>query len=450
MYNDTIVAISTALGKSAISIVRLSGPEAIEIANKVFKGPDLSKVSSHTIHYGKIIDGDEIIDEVLVSVFRAPKTFTREDVVEINCHGGMFVTNKILELLLLKGARLAEAGEFTKRAFLNGRIDLTQAEAVMDIIEAQTTNSLKMANYGLTGQVKKMITNFRQKLLNTIARIEVNIDYPEYEDEYQITNDYIVPVIKELLHEINVILKRAEVSKIMKEGISTAIIGKPNVGKSSLLNALLREERAIVTDIAGTTRDFVEGSINLGGLVLNLIDTAGIRKTEDIVEQIGVKKTHEIIEQAQLLILVFDYSSTLTEEDLEILRSTEGKKRIIVINKRDLKQKIDLSLFKEYLLVSSFNDEDIEILEKKIKEVCNIVEANELDYTYIGNARQIAKLKQAYQYLLDAQESIKQERPIDIIGLDLTNAWNTLGEIIGEVGTDQLINELFSQFCLGK
>ncbi|HQA19185.1 MAG TPA: tRNA uridine-5-carboxymethylaminomethyl(34) synthesis GTPase MnmE, partial [Bacilli bacterium] len=382
MYNDTIVAISTALGKSAISIVRLSGPEAIEIANKVFKGPDLSKVSSHTIHYGKIIDGNEIIDEVLVSVFRAPKTFTREDVVEINCHGGMFVTNKILELLLLKGARLAEAGEFTKRAFLNGRIDLTQAEAVMDIIEAQTTNSLKMANYGLTGQVKKMIINFRQKLLNTIARIEVNIDYPEYEDEYQITNDYIVPVIKELLHEINVILKRAEVSKIMKEGISTAIIGKPNVGKSSLLNALLREERAIVTDIAGTTRDFVEGSINLGGLVLNLIDTAGIRKTEDIVEQIGVKKTHEIIEQAQLLILVFDYSSTLTEEDLEILRSTEGKKRIIVINKRDLKQKIDLSLFKEYLLVSSFNDEDIEILEKKIKEVCNIVEANELDYTY--------------------------------------------------------------------
>ena len=295
MYNDTIVAISTALGKSAISIVRLSGPEALDIANKVFKGPDLTKVQSHTIHYGKIVDQAEVIDEVLVSVFRAPRTFTREDLVEINCHGGMFVTNKILELLLLKGARLAEAGEFTKRAFLNGRIDLTQAEAVMDIIDAQTTNSLKMANHGLLGHIKKMIKEFRQKLLTTIAQIEVNIDYPEYEDEIQVTHEYVVPVIEELISEINVILKRAEVSKIMKDGISTAIIGKPNVGKSSILNSLLREERAIVTNIAGTTRDFVEGSINLGGLILNLIDTAGIRKTDDIVEQIGVQKPTKLL-----------------------------------------------------------------------------------------------------------------------------------------------------------
>lgn len=450
MYNDTIVAISTALGKSAISIVRLSGPEALDIANKVFKGPDLTKVQSHTIHYGKIVDQTEVIDEVLVSVFRAPRTFTREDLVEINCHGGMFVTNKILELLLLKGARLAEAGEFTKRAFLNGRIDLTQAEAVMDIIDAQTTNSLKMANHGLLGHIKKMIKEFRQKLLTTIAQIEVNIDYPEYEDEIQVTHEYVVPVIEELISEINVILKRAEVSKIMKDGISTAIIGKPNVGKSSILNSLLREERAIVTNIAGTTRDFVEGSINLGGLILNLIDTAGIRKTDDIVEQIGVQKTHQIIDQAQLLILVFDYGSSLTKEDLEILQMTKDKKRIIVVNKRDLEQQIDLSAFDEYLLVSSFDDNDIEMLEKKIKEICNVIEANELDFTYIGNARQIAKLKQAYQYLLDAKESVNQKLPIDIIGLDLTNAWNSLGEIIGETGQDQLIDELFSQFCLGK
>lgn len=450
LFDDTIVAISTALGKGAISIVRLSGSEAINIVNKVFQGKDLRKINSHTIHYGKIFDNDEVIDEVLVSVFKSPKTFTREDIVEINCHGGMFVTNRILELMLLNGARMAEAGEFTKRAFLNGRIDLTQAEAVMDIIEAKTHNSLKMANFGLTGQVKNMISIFRQKLLTSIAHIEVNIDYPEYEDEIEITNEYITPVIRELLDEIDIILKRSEVSKIMREGISTAIIGKPNVGKSSLLNSLLREERAIVTDIAGTTRDIVEGSINLGGVVLNLIDTAGIRQTEDIVEQIGVKKSHQAIEEAQLLILVFDYSSELTEEDLEVLKLTKDKMRIIVINKKDLQQNIDLSQFDEYILISSFDEDDIEMIEKKIKNLCNIVEANELDSTYIGNARQIAKIKAARKHLLDAQESVNEQQPIDIVGLDLTNAWNVLGEVIGEVSSDQLVNELFSKFCLGK
>lgn len=450
MFDDTIVAISTALGKGAISIVRLSGNEAINIVNKVFKGNDLNKVDSHTIHYGKIVDDGEVLDEVLVSVFKSPKTFTREDIVEINCHGGMFVTNKILELMLLKGARMAEAGEFTKRAFLNGRIDLTQAEAVMDIIEAKTKNSLKMANFGLTGQVKKMITTFRQKLLTSIAHIEVNIDYPEYEDEIEITNEYITPVINELLQEIDLILKRSEVSRIMKDGISTAIIGKPNVGKSSLLNSLLREERAIVTNIAGTTRDIVEGSINLGGVVLNLIDTAGIRQTDDIVEQIGVKKSHQAIEEAQLLILVFDYNTKLTSEDIDILKLTKDKMRIIVINKKDLQQKIDLSYFEDYILISSFDEADIEKVEKKIKNLCNIVEANELDSTYIGNARQIAKIKTARKYLLDARQSVNEQRPIDIVGLDLTNAWNVLGEVIGEISSDQLINELFSKFCLGK
>lgn len=447
---DTIVAISTALGSGALSIVRLSGREALEIASEVFKGKNLLKVKSHTVHYGHIVDDGDVIDEVLVSVFLAPKTFTRENIVEISCHGGIFVTNKILELLLRKGARMADPGEFTKRAFLNGRIDLTQAESVIDVIEAKTNSSLKMANLGLRGDVRKLIEDFRSQILYCIAKIEVNIDYPEYEDEEQITNEILKPVIVDLREKINVILDKSQTSLILKEGISTAIIGKPNVGKSSLLNSLLREEKAIVTDIAGTTRDIVEGTINVGGIILKLIDTAGIRETIDKVEKIGVEKTKKVINDAELIILVFDYNSHLSDVDIQLLEMTKEKERIIVINKNDLDQKINLSYFNDYLLISTFNEQDIERLETKIKEVCQVSDVTNIDYTYIGNARQIAKLTQVKESLDDALRGVESNQPVDMINIDLTLAWKHLGEIIGEVSSDDLINELFSKFCLGK
>ena len=448
---DTIAAISTAFGKGALSIVRMSGSEAIEIANKVFRGKNLKKVKSHTVHYGHIInENKEIIDEVLVTVFKAPKTFTREDVVEISCHGGIFVTNKILELLLSSGARLAEPGEFTKRAFMNGRIDLTQAEAVSDLIEARTQSSLKMANMGLRGDIRKLIESFRSDILTCIARIEVNIDYPEYEDEEEITTGLLIPIITKLLKSIDEIIEKSETSQIIKEGIDTAIIGKPNVGKSSLLNSLLRQNKAIVTNIAGTTRDVVEGVVNVGGVILNLIDTAGIRETKDVVERIGVEKTKEVLKDAQLVILVFDYSSELEPQDLELLESTKDKTRIIVINKSDLNKKIDLSVFDDYILISTFNHEDIEKVENKIKEITNISDITEIDSTYIGNARHIAKLKEAKRHLESALSSAKVGEVIDMINIDLTLAWQALGEIIGENNPEALLDELFSKFCLGK
>lgn len=447
---DTIAAISTAFGKGALSIVRMSGSESIEIANKVFKGKNLNKVKSHTVHYGHIVDNGEVIDEVLLTVFRAPKTFTREDVVEISCHGGIFVTNKILELLLSNGARIAEAGEFTKRAFMNGRIDLTQAEAVSDLIEAKTKSSLKMANIGLRGDIRKLIEGFRSEILTCIASIEVNIDYPEYEDEEEITANIIIPVISDLLDKINEIISKSETSQIIKEGIKTAIIGKPNVGKSSLLNSLLREDKAIVTNIAGTTRDIVEGMVNVGGVILNLIDTAGIRETTDVVEKIGVKKTKDVIEQAELIILVFDYGNDLDSKDLELLELTKNKARIVVVNKQDLDKKIDLEKLEDYILISTFSEKDIEKLERKIMDVSNISNITDLDYTYMGNARQIAKLKEARNYLNNALASAKINEVIDMINLDLTLAWKAMGEIIGDNNPDALLDELFSKFCLGK
>lgn len=448
--NDTIVAISTALGEGAISIIRLSGEDAITIANEVFRGINLTKVNSHTIHYGHIVDNGQVIDEVLVSVFKAPKTFTKENVVEINCHGGIFVTNKILELLIVKGARLAEPGEFTKRAFLNGRIDLTQAEAVMDVIESQTNSSLKMANMGLLGETRKIIEDFQNRLLTCISHIEVNIDYPEYEDELQVTDEVLKPIVVNLLKELKVILAKAEVSQIIKSGIKTAIIGKPNVGKSSLLNAMLREERAIVTNVAGTTRDIVEGSINIGGVVLDLIDTAGVRETDDLVEKIGVNKTKKVLQEASLIVLMFDYNTPLDDNDLELLDLTKDKKRLIVINKNDLPPQIDLNYFDDYLLISTFNEGDINKIEAKIKEIFNLGDLNNIDATYIGNARQIAKLRLCENYLQDVLKGIDEGYPIDIVNIDLHNAWICLKEILGEVSNEDLINELFSKFCLGK
>jgi len=450
MYDDVICAISTANTRSAISIVRLSGKGSIDIVNKIFRGKDLTKVASHTIHYGYIYDGDQMLDEVLVSVFKAPRTYTKEDVVEINCHGGVFVTNKVLELCIVKGARLAEPGEFTKRAFLNGRIDLTQAEAVMDVIDAKNKETLKMSNYGLRGDIKRIIQEFRSKILEIILKIEVNIDYPEYEDEEQITKEYLIPSIKENIEEIEIIIAKSENSIKIKEGITTAIIGKPNVGKSSILNALLRENKAIVTDIAGTTRDVVEGSVNIGGLTLNLIDTAGVRQTDDIIEQIGVLKTQEVLEKAELIILVFDYSSKLDSNDLKIINLTKDKHVLTVINKKDLPQKIDLSLFDNYIIISAFDEKDIETLEKAVKKVCDIQQIDDSEVKYVTSIRAITKLKKALQSLKEGLKALESGMPIDLASTDLRSAWQNLGEILGEVSSEELLDEMFSQFCLGK
>ena len=446
---DTIAAISTALGAGAISIVRLSGDEAIDIVNKCFVGKDLNKVESHTITYGHIVEDGKTIDEVLVSVFKAPKTYTRENVVEINCHGGMYVTNRILEIMLNNGARIAESGEFTKRAFLNGRIDLTRAEAVMDVINSQTENALALANGGLRGDVYNMVQGLRKELIDCIAKIEVNIDYPEYEEENYISNEILKPTLSNIKNKLEKILERAQSSLMLKDGIDTAIIGKPNVGKSSILNALTREKKAIVTDVAGTTRDIVEGKITIGGVVLNLIDTAGVRETEDIVEKIGIDKAKEALEKAKLVLLVLDGSRPFEEEDRKLLELTETKERLIILNKSDLPL-INEAKDKADIIITSSDDNDIVNLEEAIKKVCNIKEINNVDATYVGNARQLSKMKEALKAVKEALNSIDFGLPIDIVNIDISNAWNSLGEIIGKVSSDDLLDTLFSNFCLGK
>ena len=445
---DTIVAISTAMGQGAISIIRLSGDEAIEIANKVVKGVDLKEKDTHTISYCKIYDKDDYVDEVMISIFKKPKTYTREDVVEINCHGSMFLANKIMELLVDNGARIAEPGEFTKRAFLNGRIDLTQAEAVMDVINAQTENSLKCANVALRGDVRDMVVDLRDQLVNCISKIEVNIDYPEYEDEQVITNEYLSPILNEVKSRLEKILEQAKAASFIRDGIKTVIIGQPNVGKSSLLNALLHEDKAIVTSIAGTTRDTVEGRINIGGVLLNLIDTAGIRETIDEVEKIGVEKTKKALSEAELVILLLDNSRQLNNIDYELLDLTKDKKRLIIVNKTDLKKKINFQ--EDALEISLLDKKSPDIVIEKIKEICNLNEINQIDATYIGNARQTTKIKEAYNSILESLKGIELGYPVDLINIDITNAWKSLGELIGEGNPDELINTLFSNFCLGK
>ncbi len=449
MNTETIAAISTALGQGAISIVRLSGADSISIVGRVFKGKNLEKVASHTVHYGHIFNGKENIDEVLVTVFRAPKTFTTEDVVEINCHGGVFVANKILELLLINGARPASPGEFTERAFLNGRIDLTQAEAVMDIIEAKSDMSLSLANKGLDGVIYNLITDLRNELLNTIAHIEVNIDYPEYDDVIELSTNIIKPDVEKLVDKITILLEKAQFGKIIKEGLKTAIIGRPNVGKSSLLNALLREERAIVTEIQGTTRDTIEGNINIGGIILNLIDTAGIRDSKDIIERIGIDKAKKAIELAELILFVLDNNQKLTKEDNELLEITKHKKRIIIINKTDLSKELNHH-FEHSVSVSALNKTGIEDLELIIRDMFLSGEVNVSDQTYISNARHIAKLNEVLSSLKDSLQAISDQMPIDMAEIDLKNAWNVLGEIIGDTSSTSLLDELFSKFCLGK
>ena len=446
--NDTIVAISTALGEGAISIIRVSGDDAIKIVNNIFKGKDLDNVESHTINYGHIVYKDEIIDEVLVSVMKAPKTYTKEDVIEINTHGSVAVVNKIMEILLLSGCRLAEPGEFTKRAFLNGRIDLTEAEGVMDLINSETELTRKMAVNELSGKVSKLITDLREKIVALISNIEVNIDYPEYEDIEVVTIDRIKTEVKEMKEELTNILKLSEDGKILKDGIKTVILGKPNVGKSSLLNALLEEDKAIVTDVKGTTRDIVEGSIIVGGVKLNLIDTAGVRKSSDVVEKIGIEKSLSLIEEAELILLVLDSSEELTEEDKFLLDKTKDKKRIVIMNKDDLKNNNKYN--EDVIRISAKTNQGIDLVKEKIKELFNANAFLNKNLTYFTNVRQITLLKQAIESLNDAYQGVLNNSEIDMIEIDLKLAWERLGDIIGANYTEELIDNLFSRFCLGK
>ena len=446
--DDTIVAISTALGEGAISIIRVSGDDAIKIINPLFDGKDLEKASSHTINYGHIVYNGEIIDEVLLSIMKAPKTYTKEDVIEINTHGSIAVVNKIMEILLLEGCRLAEPGEFTKRAFLNGRIDLTESEGVMDLINSETELTRKMAINELSGNVSRLITDTREDIISLISNIEVNIDYPEYEDIEVVTINKIREKIREIKEKLLKTLKLSEDGKILKDGIKTVILGKPNVGKSSLLNALLEEEKAIVTDVKGTTRDIVEGSILVGGVKLNLIDTAGVRKSDDIVEKIGIEKSLNLIDEAELVLLILDASCPLSEEDKYLLEKTKDKKRIIIMNKIDLK--LNNSYMDDVIKISAKNNEGIEDIKDAIKELFNVGTFMSKNLTFFTNARQISLLKSAIKSLEDVEQGIKEEREIDMIEIDLKLVWEKLGDIIGANYTEELIDNLFSRFCLGK
>lgn len=447
---DTIAAISTTLGVGAIAIIRVSGNDATRIVNKIFKGRDLSKVDSHTINYGHIVDGEDIVDEVLVSVMRAPKTFTREDIVEINTHGGIAITNKILEMLLINGCRLANPGEFTKRAFLNGRIDLIEAEGVMDLIKAKTEKSRKLAMNQVNGEVSKLIKSLRQKIIELLANIEVNIDYPEYEDIEEINNDILMPNLIEIKSELSGILKKSLDSKIIKNGIKTVIIGSPNVGKSSILNRLLNEDKAIVTSIAGTTRDIVEGSITLDGIPLDIIDTAGIRKTDDVVESIGVNKSLNLISSADLVLFVLNNNELMSDEEKELFNQIKDKNYIVIVNKTDLPDKLDMSMINNYVRISVKDDIGIDSLRNKIKEMFNLEKFENSDLTYLSSARSISLLKKTLESIDSSIEAIKASMPIDITEIDLKQAWTSLGSIIGETYSDELIDQLFSQFCLGK
>lgn len=450
--NDTIASISTTLGVGAISIVRVSGKDSIRIVNSIFKGKNLNNVSTHTINYGHIFDGEEIIDEVLVSVMKAPKTFTLEDIVEINCHGGIATTNKVLELLILNGARLAEAGEFTKRAFLNGRIDLIEAESVMDVVNAKTDKARKLSMNQLGGRVSAIIRKFRQELLELLASIEVNIDYPEYEDIEVMTIDNIKCEVKNIREKLLKIVNESENGKIIRDGIKTVIVGRPNVGKSSILNKLLDYDKAIVTDVAGTTRDIVEGEINLDGILLKLVDTAGIRETDDIVEKIGVSRSLEELKNADLIIVVLNNNEELTAYDMELLDKVKDRNSIIVINKCDLDRKIDMNSINNsnIIEINTIELENIDVLKNKIKELFNLDKIDQGDYTYLSNVRQISLAKECLNILDEVEEAVSREDPVDLIEIDIKRIWTKLGEIIGDTYSDELIDQLFSQFCLGK
>ena len=448
---DTICAIATLVGESSINVIRISGKESINIVNKIFS-KDISNVPSHTVHYGFIMENKEKIDEVFVSIFKSPKSFTTEDVVEISVHGGITSVNKVMELLLSNGARLAEPGEFLKRAFLNGRIDLTQAEAVGDMINAQTESSRKMAFKGIDKQIYKVINELKEKVLSLIANIEVNIDYPEYEDAVVVTKDMISESCNYIKNEINELLKNSKKGLLIKNGLKIVIAGKPNVGKSSILNSLLEEEKAIVTNIKGTTRDIVEGSLMIDGVKIDILDTAGIRKTDDIVESIGVEKSVNAINDADLVLFIIDSDEGFDESDKEILDKIKNKEVLVVYNKSDIKNDYKVKELNEYrsINISTFNKDKIELLKKEISDIFDLKSIRESDYTYISNARQIALLNNCIDIINDIETAINNDLEIDMIEIDVKRLWETLSEITGEINSDDLLNEIFSKFCLGK
>ena len=456
---DTITSISTPMGEGAIGIVRLSGPQAVEIADKLYKGKHLlNDVPSHTINYGHIIDPEskEVIEEVMVSVLRAPKTFTREDIIEINCHGGILTINRVLELTMTYGARMAEPGEFTKRAFLNGRIDLSQAEAVMDFIRSKTDRASKVAMNQIEGRLSDLIKKQRQSILEILAQVEVNIDYPEYDDVEDATTEFLLEQSKEIKQEINRLLDTGAQGKIMREGLSTVIVGKPNVGKSSMLNNLIQDNKAIVTEVAGTTRDVLEEYVNVRGVPLRLVDTAGIRETEDIVEKIGVERSRKALSQADLILFVLNNNEALTQEDYTLYEVVKNEDVIVIVNKMDLEQNIDINEVKDMIgdtpliQTSMLKQEGIDELEIQIRDLFFGGEAQNQDMTYVSNSRHISLLKQARQTIQDAIDAAESGVPMDMVQIDLTRTWEILGEIIGETASDELIDQLFSQFCLGK
>ncbi|MGE7695556.1 tRNA uridine-5-carboxymethylaminomethyl(34) synthesis GTPase MnmE [Lysinibacillus sp. NPDC094177] len=461
MEFDTIAAISTPMGEGAIAIVRLSGDEAVAIADKIFRSPggkSLTTKASHTIHYGHLVDPktNEIVEEVMLSLMRGPKTFTREDVIEINCHGGLVSVNRVLKLALTNGARLAEPGEFTKRAFLNGRIDLSQAEAVMDLIRAKTDRAMNVALGQMDGKLSRLIGDLRQALLETLAQVEVNIDYPEYDDVEEMTVPVLVEKCTWVRNEIIKLLQTSSQGKILREGLSTVILGRPNVGKSSLLNSLVQENKAIVTDIAGTTRDIIEEYVNVRGVPLRLVDTAGIRETEDIVERIGVERSREALRGADLILFVLNYAEELTAEDERLFETIKAMDYIVIVNKTDLPQKINLARVQELagnhrvVTTSLLQEEGITELEEAIAALFFEGQIEAGDLTYVSNARHIALLHQAQATVEDALAGAQAGVPVDMVQIDVTRTWEILGEIIGDTVQESLINQLFSQFCLGK
>lgn len=441
MMNDTIAAIATANATGAVSIIRISGDEAILIASKLIN-KDLSKKEGYTITFGIVQEANDVVDEVLVSIFRAPKSYTGEDVVEIGCHGGLFITRKILSLCLGKGARLARRGEFTERAFLNGKMDLSQAEGVNDLINATDEVNAKSAMHSLKGSVSKILKPLEEDLTQIISNIEVNIDYPEYDDVHQLTEDEILPKAKAWLKDIQKLIDEAKKAVNIREGIDTVILGRPNVGKSSLLNALLEEDKAIVTDIAGTTRDIVEGTVRLDGITLNLIDTAGIHESNDIVEKIGIDKSLQALEKAELVIVVLDGSEALTQEDHKLLEMTKNKNRIVVYNKNDK------AIQHDGISISAING-DVEALTNAMKEKYE-KELYLASSDTLNNERQIGLAIQAEQSMKNAIRTLEDGMELDLVTIDLENAWTSLKEITGKVGKEDLLDEIFSRFCLGK